>query len=529
MSCLPIATQAEAEAGTANDKAMTPLRTKQAIDALGVSQAALASTGGGEMVGFIRPETGAEARSIGEKALDIISVRDFGQANGNAQIQAALDGVDRWGGRGATIHLPTGVWSLTTIDLTGYDRIKIIGDGPLSTICNHVGTGPLFIVDGGADIEISGMRIGLDTNASRGAIEVRTTSASVRRLRLLDLQIAGGSGGVIGQYGIYFHTAGSHIITECRTQNIDFIELDKPIIDFDSERNRFTSIEIDHFGYSGAQVTGSIGSLVDGPDFTLTVTAVTSGALSIGQVVTGANVAPGTIIKAFGTGTGGTGTYMVTKSQTAASTTIKAASCAIASQGLVNRYEYSASGDPADSTTAFACSGVRNRVELLSADFGPGGFAFNVANDGRNIIMDGRPELLTPFGTVGRNNTVIDSDFARIPRVSSNGASSAPGNFGLADFGNGAKVTNVTGSDQSVQFTVNSIGTGQAQYPVINYIFADGTWTNHPTGLLVVRSGGNQNEMGGYFSASVSSSGWSFRWGGTPVNGESYTFQVALV
>lgn len=31
MSCLPIATQAEAEAGTANDKAMTPLRTNQAI------------------------------------------------------------------------------------------------------------------------------------------------------------------------------------------------------------------------------------------------------------------------------------------------------------------------------------------------------------------------------------------------------------------------------------------------------------------------------------------------------------------
>ncbi len=43
MSSLPIATQAEAEVGMANDKVMTPLRTKEAIDALGVSLTALAS------------------------------------------------------------------------------------------------------------------------------------------------------------------------------------------------------------------------------------------------------------------------------------------------------------------------------------------------------------------------------------------------------------------------------------------------------------------------------------------------------
>lgn len=51
MSCLPIATQAEAEAGTVNDKPMTPLRVKQAIDALGVSEEVLASPAGGAMVG----------------------------------------------------------------------------------------------------------------------------------------------------------------------------------------------------------------------------------------------------------------------------------------------------------------------------------------------------------------------------------------------------------------------------------------------------------------------------------------------
>jgi hypothetical protein len=57
---------------------------------------------------------------------------------------------------------------------------------------------------------------------------------------------------------------------------------------------------------------------------TLDVTVVTSGTLQIGQTLEGANVTDGTIITAFGTGTGGTGTYTVSTSQTAASATIYA-------------------------------------------------------------------------------------------------------------------------------------------------------------------------------------------------------------
>jgi hypothetical protein len=57
---------------------------------------------------------------------------------------------------------------------------------------------------------------------------------------------------------------------------------------------------------------------------TLDVTSVASGTLQIGQTLEGANVTDGTIITAFGTGTGGTGTYTVSPSQTAASATIYA-------------------------------------------------------------------------------------------------------------------------------------------------------------------------------------------------------------
>ena len=87
--------------------------------------------------------------------------------------------------------------------------------------------------------------------------------------------------------------------------------------------NTFTSATNFERGKSGwerstedAVVTGSIAGTV------LTVTAVTSGTLAVGQIITGTNVLPGTRITALGTGTGGTGTYTVSQSQTVASTTI---------------------------------------------------------------------------------------------------------------------------------------------------------------------------------------------------------------
>lgn len=67
---------------------------------------------------------------------------------------------------------------------------------------------------------------------------------------------------------------------------------------------------------SSASVTGAISGT------TLTVSAVGSGALAIGTVISGSGVTAGTYITAFGTGTGGTGTYTVSASQTVSSETI---------------------------------------------------------------------------------------------------------------------------------------------------------------------------------------------------------------
>jgi len=69
---------------------------------------------------------------------------------------------------------------------------------------------------------------------------------------------------------------------------------------------------------TGAVFTGAIA----GGGTSLNVTAVTSGVIQVGMLITGTGVTAGTTITALGTGTGGTGTYTVSAAQTVASTTI---------------------------------------------------------------------------------------------------------------------------------------------------------------------------------------------------------------
>jgi len=97
---------------------------------------------------------------------------------------------------------------------------------------------------------------------------------------------------------------------------------------------------------TAAVVTGSIATT------TLTVTAVTSGVLSIGQTITGTGVSADTRIVAFLTGTGNTGTYTVDVSQTVSSTTIsatKSSRITVAADGVYN-FQFSAQLDKTSST-----------------------------------------------------------------------------------------------------------------------------------------------------------------------------------
>lgn len=157
-------------------------------------------------------------------------------------------------------------------------------------------------------------------------------------------------------------------------------------------------------GYAGpgASVTGSISTT------NLTVTAVSSGVLKVGMTISGTGVTAGTTITALLTGTGGTGTYSVSVSQTVASTTITAQTSALMIQSQVP-YTPTATfgvyyGYPLISTATYLQPGRTYRFSFkLLACIGSGnkmGFAImtGLNDDPRYWVTDYHNPLTVPQG-----------------------------------------------------------------------------------------------------------------------------------
>jgi hypothetical protein len=80
---------------------------------------------------------------------------------------------------------------------------------------------------------------------------------------------------------------------------------------------------------SAATFTGSITTT------TLTVTVMLSGTIAVGQALFGDGIAQNTVITALGTGTGGIGTYIISDSQTVASTSINTTAAPAIFDGVI--------------------------------------------------------------------------------------------------------------------------------------------------------------------------------------------------
>jgi len=104
-------------------------------------------------------------------------------------------------------------------------------------------------------------------------------------------------------------------------------------------------------GHADAQVTGGIAGT------TLTVSAVADGELAVGQVITGTGITAGTKITALGTGTGGTGTYIVAPTQTATSTAITAGATTVAFDAISGAFVITGGTPDVSSTLTAANAG----------------------------------------------------------------------------------------------------------------------------------------------------------------------------
>jgi len=118
-------------------------------------------------------------------------------------------------------------------------------------------------------------------------------------------------------------------------------------------------------GHFDGVVTGAIAGT------TLTVSAVASGELAVGQELTGSGITPGTVITALGTGTGGTGTYTVSPSQTAPSTTISAGEATVTFDPIAGAFLITGGTPGAGNAVSFAAAGtVANALGWTAATGG---------------------------------------------------------------------------------------------------------------------------------------------------------------
>jgi hypothetical protein len=108
-------------------------------------------------------------------------------------------------------------------------------------------------------------------------------------------------------------------------------------------------------------VTGAISAT------TLTVSAVSSGQVQVGDVLSGSGVTAGTYITALGTGTGGTGTYTVSASQTVGSTAITASLPAVSYDATSGGFLINSSTTGAASTITFGTGAAATSLNLTQA------------------------------------------------------------------------------------------------------------------------------------------------------------------
>jgi len=112
---------------------------------------------------------------------------------------------------------------------------------------------------------------------------------------------------------------------------------------------------------------------------TMTVSAVTSGTVLVGAVITGTGVTAGTRIVGYGTGTGATGTYTVSASQTVSSTTINSASPTRIKVDRSGIYNFQFSGQLLSSSGSTKTAQIwirRNDVNI--------GYSAHIYEDARN-------------------------------------------------------------------------------------------------------------------------------------------------
>lgn len=163
-------------------------------------------------------------------------------------------------------------------------------------------------------------------------------------------------------------------------------------------------------GISSASNCSCTATIIASPAV-MTVTAVGSGVLAVGQSVTGTGVTAGTYISSLGTGTGGTGTYNLNVGSTVATgvtMTCVAKSVAITCSMAINWYDSSQSLISASSVNTIPTLPTNGDWKII----GVCTTAPATARYKRIVLLGGVPSSSGLAGTIYFDNVVSSSDSA---------------------------------------------------------------------------------------------------------------------
>ena len=222
--------------------------------------------------------------------------------------------------------------------------------------------------------------------------------------------------------------------------------------------------------------TGSISTT------TLTVTAVASGTIAVGDRITDASIEPNTVITALGTGSGGTGTYTVSISQTASSQTLRTTShtknlllfkdtdTSMSGGTQIGTIEFEGSDSSNEGTKAFITAVTQSSASAAM-------LAFGTAPSG--VVNAQTRMVITNSGNVGIGTNSPATGLQVSKGLTNAGGPAAGASTASACFGN-------DGSDNNYGLVLGADGNG------LGYISAqrtDGTATAYP--LVIQHTGGN--------------------------------------
>jgi hypothetical protein len=305
--------------------------------------------------------TGAVGRTVHQKLQESVSVLDFGAdptgvadslAAFNAAIASFTDPVHT--SRGGTIFVPRGNYSLSgTINIRKH--INLIGDGDGFAPTNNIWAPVTYL---SFPINTTGIRVYSNVDSGNGN---SGAFSSIKNLTLKCASVGTTGHGIWSSALIYLDTVqiegfaqnGVNLVaTSSVSGNANVFRFDNVSSGANGQNgffiqgsdvnagllNKCQASSNSGVGFFDAGFLGNtyIGCLAEGnlPTFigtgaisgtTLTVSAVTSGYLPVGTIITGSGVTSGTTITNWVSATGGTGTYTVSDSQTVSSTTISAA------------------------------------------------------------------------------------------------------------------------------------------------------------------------------------------------------------